>query len=526
MKKRLTVCAVLVVFLFALCMMKIYLEIISENYKRVNISQGTYTLKAASEEGMIYDCNFIPLVNQKRSYAAAVITGSDGIEEIIPYVKDKEAFYEKLKTNSVFTVGVTQNVFNSDDIIVFEVPQRYSDDSIAAHVVGYKSDGKGVAGIESAYDAYLRGCKKDLSVTFSIDGAGNILKGDTAEIKNEKVTAGVVTTIDASVQKICEQMSDKIKKGAVVVMEAGTGNILAMASFPEYNQNDIASSLDNEDGPLINRALSAYSVGSIFKLVTSASAYEEGLLESFYYNCTGNITVDGTDFHCHDFEGHGLQNASDALVNSCNPYFISLGQKLDSSKMLEFAKRAGFGREIILCGSINSSAGNLPSEDDLKSSGEMANFSFGQGILTASPLQIAQFTGSIANGGLMPAARLIKGYTDDGKEVKNEKSAITVQVMEEDTADCLKNMMKDVVYNNEKSKAKPENVIAAIKTSTAQTGQYDENGEEIYNAWTTGFFPFDDPEYIVTILIEDGKSGNDSAAPVFKEIADRISEIK
>ena len=140
---------------------------------------------------------------------------------------------------------------------------------------------------------------------------------------------------------------------------------------------------------------------------------------------------------------------------------------------------------------------------------ERGNFCFGQGKLTATPVQITRMTCAIANYGMLPEVRLIKGVTEDG-EMPDESEAVSgEQVLSTETAEKLRLMMIGA---------------AGAKTSTAQTGRFDENGVEYCHGWITGFFPANIPEYAVTVLAEDGGYGNEAAAPVFKEIAEGISE--
>jgi len=162
--------------------------------------------------------------------------------------------------------------------------------------------------------------------------------------------------------------------------------------------------------------------------------------------------------------------------------------------------------------------------DELEVPAELANFSFGQGKLTATPLQITQLSCTIANDGKMPVLRLVKGITLDGITVENEKPCQISQVIKKETAQKLKLMMISAVSNNEQSNAKTMNTTAGAKTSTAQTGRYDENGNEYCHGWITGFFPAYKPKYVLTVLVEDGGFGNDTAAPVFRSIADEIME--
>ena len=157
---------------------------------------------------------------------------------------------------------------------------------------------------------------------------------------------------------------------------------------------------------------------------------------------------------------------------------------------------------------------------------ELANFSFGQGKLTATPLQINRFTCAVANGGQLPFMRIIKGITIDGENCSNEKIPYKTRIINTDTAEALKNMMISAVSENESSNAAADNVSAGAKTSTAQTGRFNENGEELCNAWITGFIPADNPVYAITVLAEDGGYGNEAAAPIFREIAEKITANK
>ena len=380
-----------------------------------------------------------------------------------------------------------------------------------------------MAGIEYAYNKILRNDYGENSVTYTTDGFGQILIGDGRKIIRSNVEkSGVVTTLDLDIQKICEEAGKDIEKGAIVVADVKTGELLAMASFPTYSVDDMEKAVDDKRSPLINRALYSYSVGSIFKLVTAAQAIDNKF-GGYVYNCTGEADVEGKIFHCHKEDGHGLQTLSDAITNSCNTYFINLSRVLDIKDFRELAFSLGFGREIHLCSGMTASGGVLPTVKELMIPAELANFSFGQGKLSATPLQITQLSCAIANEGKMPVLRLIKGMTIDGEETVGGKSAQYSQVLEKDTAEQLKDMMISAVEENENSNAKTKYTTVGAKTSTAQTGRTDKKGEELCHAWITGFFPSDDPQYAVTVLVEDGGYGNDVAAPIFSEIADNIA---
>ncbi len=483
-------------------------------------------ITAESGQGTIYDRNMQPLVNRKKCWYAAVVPSAVDKEEIIKFALDRTEFSEKYDIGDPFVFGCKADTSESEGLTVFEVPERYEETQLAQHIIGYISDGAGVSGLEYAYDKILRENPDENKVTYYADGFGRVLIGDGKTVQRSTAyNSGVVTTLDSQIQKICEKYGSSIDKGAIVCADAQTGDILAMASFPSYSFNNLDKALNDQRSPLINRALYSYGVGSIFKLVTACEGISEGS-RGYVYDCTGETEVEGQHFNCHKYDGHGLQNMTQAMTESCNTYFISLSRSFDIVNLRSLAGSFGFGKENFLCSGIVGSAGVLPTVDELAVPAELANFSFGQGKLTATPLQITQLACAIANDGEMPVLRLIKGITIDGLSVENEKPCQTSRVMEEETAQQLKLMMISAVINNELSNAQTENTTVGAKTSTAQTGRFDENGTEYCHGWITGFFPAYKPKYVLTVLAEDGGYGNDAAAPIFRKIADEIMKDK
>jgi len=484
------------------------------------------TIHAGDSSGTIFDRNFVPLTNAKTRITAVAVPAETDLEELKKYAKDKTEVENLYKKGEPFAFECTKKADESPGLTFFEIPERYGENIIAPHIIGYLSDGTGASGLEYAYNDLLRSGNVENSVTYSTDGYGHILiGGGKTVIRSTKSQTGVVTTLDSEIQAICEKAGRSIKKGAIIVSDVKNGEILGMASFPDFDIKDISDDLTDSRSPMINRCLYSYSVGSIFKLVTACEGINEDS-SGFMYNCTGDHAVADRNFGCHNREGHGMQDMRQAMTNSCNPYFISLSQCLDIQQFRSLAYSMGFGREIHLCTGMISSAGVLPSVEELLVPAELANFSFGQGKLSATPLQINQMTCAIANGGELIMLRLIKGITVDGETVGNEKSALRSRVMTEETAAELRKMMISVIYENENSKAAPSCIRAGAKTSTAQTGRFDDNDEELCHGWITGFFPSSSPRYAVTVLAEDGGYGNDSAAPVFKKIVDMIMERK
>lgn len=510
-------------------------------YLQTASHQNQLTITAGSVEGTIYDRNLQPLVNQESAYYAFVNPTPESVNALFPYVREITPILEALKDPdpAPFCCEVEQagmSELSDPDITVLEVPVRYSENPVATHVIGYTLEETGITGLESDYDGILRQTEDSVSVSYTVDAVRHVLSGvDPVISPAEYSNPGVVTTLDRNIQEICE--AQEIEKGAVVVMDVQSGDVLAMASFPDYAPDAIGEALSDPDSPLINRCLYAYNVGSIFKLMTCATAYTQNL-QDFTAECTGSTQIREQTFRCHDLNGHGTLTMKNAMVQSCNTYFVQLSQLLQPVLMRETAQDFGFGRQIVLSRSIVSASGTLPRIRDLALPAEMANFCFGQGLLTATPLQVTQMTCGIANNGNMPLARLVRGITEnnnlnnlnnfnhaDSLTLENERPPMYARAVKRNVAYYLRDMMVSAINENPNSNAVPETVFAAAKTSTAQTGRYDETGQELCHAWITGYFPIDNPVYAVTVLVEDGGYGNTAAAPVFREIADSIMQL-
>lgn len=491
----------------------------------VSVGKGSYTVKSVNSYGGIYDCNMLPMVNCREKYEAVIVPNSSGAVRIQPYLVDWDNYYSGISGSRPFLCEVTSAAYElGDEAVIFRSLVRTDSRQLAPHIVGYTSDNIGMYGLEKAYDEYLRSSFSVNSATFGVDALGNVLGGlDSSVICEEPVKSGIVTTIDKNIQQICETaVTDfDIKKGAIIVMDIKSGDIKAVVSCPDFDPVNIAASLNDSNSPFVNRAFSAYSVGSIFKLVTAAAALEQGISPQYSNICTGSVDVNGQVFNCHKWGGHGEINMGEAMVQSCNPYFISLSRYLNGERYVQTASDLGFGKSVELCSGMVSSAGNLQTPKEIAVAAERANMSFGQGMLTATPLQICRMTAAIANNGVINEPTLIKGFCGEDGDIKYSPIKAGERVMSYETAKTLKNFMIKTV-RAENSMSKPDKTSAGGKTSTAQTGNFDEKGNEIMNCWFTGYFPAYSPKYAVTVLVEGGRSGNSVSGPVFRQIADNI----
>lgn len=478
--------------------------------------------------GTVYDCNMQPLTNAETElYAAAKPSGYSLGQlkgRVMPNVF--ESILERMSAGKPVAVKIDSSIKQNSDIREIKIAKRYSSDSLACHIIGYLgSTGQGVSGIEKAFDGLLSQGETTVRVRFSANAKGRVMIGENIAVEgNEVPKNGVVLTVDKRIQQITEDALDNFgtECAAAVVIEIKSGAIRACVSRPLFDQNDIASSLENINSPLINRAFLPFSVGSVFKPVVAAAALESGISENFEYECTGSVTHNGVTFNCHKEDGHGVLNMEGAVANSCNTYFIALAIATGAENITDTAGKFGFGSGISFAQGIESAAGYLPDIESLDSKAAIANLSFGQGALLATPVQICNAMATIARGGVYVEPYLIEGENDaNGNFTRIKFYGEKRQIFSYETAVQLQRFLKKVVTDGSGSRAKSDYVTSAGKTATAQTGK-SENGEEIYNAWYAGYFPAESPEYAVAVLKENGGEGAISCAPVFKEIAENM----
>lgn len=496
----------------------------------VDSQKSTRLLNVASTRGMIYDRNMIPLVNtvmHKTLFVNPTESAADYLENNLSD-NEYEKIKEKLNKGIPFVFRCDSYNGTHDDITELSVYDRYEENPPVLHLTGYTDyEGKGVSGIEKDSEELLSEYSGSLSVRYNVSSSGKMLGGLGCEIVSDNYLSagGVVLTIDKEIQRVCETAAELsgLEKGAVIVLSVETGEILALASFPEYDINNLSASLESDDAPFLNRALEAYPVGSVFKPVTAVAALEEGISPETEFYCSGKVNISGIDFNCHERKGHGTLNMYEAMAVSCNSYFIQLGQKVGADKILETATSLGLGSEYSLSDTIINKSGNVPHVD---SAASLANLSFGQGSLLATPLQIASLYRTFANGGYYGKPYLFKSMVDENSEAfafyENEPQA---KVIPDNINNIINEMLLKTVSEGSGSNAKPMCFDAAGKTATAETGKT-VNGNKTVHTWFAGYFPAENPEYVITVFREDGNYSSTDCAPVFRDIADGITGLK
>ncbi|MBE6715396.1 MAG: penicillin-binding protein 2 [Ruminococcaceae bacterium] len=486
--------------------------------------QSTKSVTLAVSRGYIYDRNGNPLVNTVKTDKSVVLSNNMTTNTI------KNLFSSEAAKDGIFIKTGTIAEKDSDYIKNFYELKRYSDNQLCKHIIGYTdSTGYGVCGIEKAFDRILDEAKGSLKVSFKTNAQGNALVGNGFEIFNDNYdsSAGISLTIDKDIQRITEEAmkNSDITCGAAVVIDVETGGILASVSLPEYDIENLGEYLNKENQPFLNRALNAYPVGSVIKPFIAAAALEEGFNLFSVYECKGYYNTGGNVFKCYNSNKHGTEDLNTAIQNSCNTYFINIGISAGKEQIIRTLDLFGFGKEIQLCTTLIASSGNLPTSEEITSDSQLANLCFGQGELTVTPIQLAAAYSALARNGEYKEPYLLNELYDNNKQIygyyKTENKYTSVS---EKTCDIINTSLYNNMLNGTGSSACPENVTAAGKTATAQTGRYDANGNEILCTWFAGFFPYEDPQYTLVIFNEYGSSASEDCGPVFKQIAEKITK--
>ena len=418
---------------------------------------------------------------------------------------------------------------NFDGVYLLKESKRYyPHGSLLSHIVGFTGiDNQGLSGLELKYNDILTG--KNGNIKYYSDGKGNRL--ELSELYEEPINGeDIKLTIDLDIQLSLENelynaYSKYKAEGAIgIVMAAGSGEILAMSSFPSFEPNNY----QQYDESIINRNLAIWSnfePGSTFKIVTLAAAINEGkvnIFEDTFYD-TGGVNVSGSTLHCWKRKGHGFQTYVQVVENSCNPGFVSLGLKLGKEKLFEYITKFGFGRKtgIDLNGEATGILFNLNKIGDL----ELATTAFGQGISVTAIQQVSAVS-AIVNGGNLYTPFVVSSI---GEEVISPKIK-TENIITEETSSLVRYALESVVANGSGRNAYIENYRVGGKTGTAQ--KVGDNGAYMdgnYVLSFIGFMPANDPKYVIYIALDHPQGvtqyGGVASAPIAKKVLEDIISI-
>lgn len=583
--KRLKIFEIVVILLIIVLVARVgYIQFVKgEYYKQKEYNQSTSSIVISAKRGTIYDSNQKALaisadvdtitVNPKQ-----IVVKEDGKEntEKTQALREKlakkfaeifeidyESTLEKLNSQneterivskvendkvSVLKEWLTENKITSGINIDEDTKRYYPYNNLASNLIGVcGTDNQGLDGIELEYDSILKGV--DGKITTAISVSRTAIPDSNQEEIAAQNGSDIYLTIDSNIQAIAEKYlkqaveeNDCKNGGNVIIEDPTTGEILAMATYPDFDLNDpytpndsISEGWDSlnqeEQSTRIlsmwrNRAvLDTYEPGSTFKVITAATALEEDITETdiagdFY--CNGSQNVQGTSISCADRYGHGTQTLRNALENSCNPALIQLGQRIGVSTFYKYIKAFGL---------FDKTGIDLPSEgtssfwsEENVGPVELATMSFGQRF-TVTPMQLVKAVSAIANDGELVTPHVVKKIVnnDTGTVTTIEKN-VERQVISKDTADKMKSMMQDVVEVGGGSYAKVEGYTIGGKTGTSEPDpNHPENG---YVASFIAIAPVENTKLVVLLTLYGPQSSNyyggRIAAPAVSQILTEV----
>ncbi|MGI5825444.1 MAG: peptidoglycan D,D-transpeptidase FtsI family protein, partial [Bacillota bacterium] len=418
-------------------------------------------------------------------------------------------------------------------VFVLTMRPRYALDFSASHIVGFVGEAGeeeltdlsakdlpsdtvvGKSGIEYQYNEFLQGAYSE-KIGVAVDERSNQISDNLRLLKGEKrqnMGYDIQLTLNRDYQKFLDGAMAE-KNGGAVLIEVATGDILALSSSPGYNQYKGQTESDGSD--YVNKAFAYYPPASVFKTVLVLAALEENLNCSGNFYCSGAITLGGGHrVSCWDENGHGYENLKTALGNSCNPYFVQLGQQLGGQTIMDYAYNLGLGEQKVIGYNVNSLENNI--SFDVRAEADVANVSIGEKGVRLSPLLVAQLMSTIANGGDVITPRLVKGILDaDGKYLKEFAEAEPRRVISEESCAKLREFLLGAVTGGTGKPANSSVVQIAGKTGTSQDA----------GVWFAGYAPADNPRYAIAVYDAGGESGGSDAGVVAKEVFEKIAVLE
>ena len=432
-----------------------------------------------------------------------------------------------------FEIADEINKLNYDGVYLLKESKRYYPyGNLLSHVLGYVGiDNQGLSGLELEYDDILTGSSG--AIKYYSDALGNKL--EIAEEYVEPTNGNNLTlTIDLDLQIAVERELDNAQAKydpehiLAVAMDPNTGEILAMASRPNYDPNNYQTYTQE----VLARNLPIwmmYEPGSTMKITTLAAAINEGvvnLFEDTFYD-KGSVNVDGATIHCWKSGGHGAQTFLNVVENSCNPGFVELGFRLGKEKLFEYIKNLGFGEKTGI--DLNGEAKGILFDLDKVGNVELATTAFGQGV-SVTPIQQITSVSAIVNGGTLYKPYIVKSTENSKGDILTSVSPTKVRtVITEETSKMVRYALESVVANGSGRNAYIENYRIGGKTGTAQKVN---NGAYMVGNYILsfiGFMPADNPQIVVYVAIDNPKGvvqyGGTVAAPIAKGILESYIEI-
>ena len=451
---------------------------------------------------------------------------------------EKVSSMERIQTNVDKEIGDQIRSLGLDGVKVDEDYKRYYPyDELASKVLGFTGgDNQGIIGLEVMYEEYLKGINgKILSTT----DARGIELSQVAEDRIEPVAGNTLQiSLDYNIQTYAQQMAEKVmeekqaEKVAILMMDPGNGEILAMVNVPEFNLND-PFTLNTEDGGAAlsdeekQEALNqmwrngsindTYEPGSTFKIITASACLEEGVVDlDDTFQCPGYRVVEDRKIRCHKVGGHGAETFVEGIRNSCNPVFIDIGLRLGTDRFFDYFQQFGLMDQTGV--DLPGEAGTIMHKKENVGLVELATMSFGQSF-QITPIQLAATVSSLINGGERVTPHLgVRILDGEGKKVKEFSYGSGGRIVSEETSAQMRTLLEGVVAEGSGKNAYVEGYRIGGKTATSQTLPRSANK---YISSFVGFAPADAPQILAMCVIYDPQGiyyGGTIAAPVIGDI--------
>lgn len=428
------------------------------------------------------------------------------------YNKREEALLEKNVRGKIYAASgevLAETIQDQDGNDVRSYPYK----NLFSHIVGYTY--KGGSGVEQLQNYNLMHSDISLSDKASYDAAGERYPADD-----------VYTTLDLALQQAAsDALGDN--RGAVIVTEVDTGNILCMVSKPDFDPNDIEAEwerlgADTDSGTLVNRVTQGlYAPGSTFKIFDAIELMDEDMAaaNAFSYNCIGydnNFTLeDGQPIHCYHWTAHGTVSLEKAFAKSCNCAFVNIGNSLNRDSFCTLLNNMMFGEALPYDLPSGTSSYTLTADTTKE---DVTQLSIGQGSTLMTPMHLNMITAAIANGGTVHKDQIIASVkTGTGSTLSETKPEDYRTVMTAEVAAKMREMMRDVIAEGTATKLSSRPYNPCGKTGSAEIV----TGESTSHAWFTGFAPEENPEIAITVIVEGAGTGGVSAVPVVRSVLDK-----
>lgn len=477
---------------------------------------------------------FMPSQNEDKEKAA------DAIANVLN--KDRAKILERLQQR-VSLVKIAPEAKNityeqAEKIQQLQIPGLYSGvdyvrsyphGNLLARFLGFTgADNQGLAGIEYEYDELLK--SSDAAIRLFTDAKGNALEHVDDEWKEGKDGATIQLTIDLKLQEIVERelsqamLEYDADQALAIAMNPNSGEILALASFPTYDPtkfSEVEPSIYNRNLPVFM----SYEPGSTFKIITLSAAIEEGVvnMEEEHFHDRGYTMVEGARLRCWKREGHKDQTFYEVVQNSCNPGFVELGQRVGSTKLLEYIHKFGFGKKT--GSNISGESTGILFSKEAFGPVEHATTSFGQGV-SVTPIQQMQAVSAAINGGTLYTPYTVSKILDSktNEVIMEQNPEAKAQVVSEETSEKVRHALELVVAKGSGRQAFRDGLRIGGKTGTAQKVENGRYKDGDYIVSFIGFAPANDPEIIVYVAIDNPKSSLQFGSVIAAPIVGRIIE--